>query len=332
SRASSLGLLALCAALAQPGLARAGHPLRVLRATSAAHAAQHPSAQIKPHATPIRMAITVDDLPGGGPEPAGYTHARMVQDIVAALQKHHVQYAMGFVVGSMLDGHPDRQAAIDAWLAAGYQVGSHTYAHSALSEVGLRTYFADIRADEPLLRKLERRAHQHERFFRAPYLDEGASDAERRGLARYLSAHHYHLARASLDFGDWAWADAYNRCEERGDTASQALLSETYVKNAVAYLDWSLAASRQVLGRAAPQVLLLHANLATAKNLDAVLTQYQRAGVRFIPLAEALGDNVYNASYDISGSSVFVQASEKLHRSRPAAAVLPSTLLDAMCQ
>src|SRR5262249_15842962 len=73
----------------------------------------------------IRLAITVDDLPGGGPESGDFTHPRMVSDIIAALRAHGVQHATGFVVGSMLEGHPERQASIDAWVNAGFEVGNH---------------------------------------------------------------------------------------------------------------------------------------------------------------------------------------------------------------
>ncbi|MDD5306843.1 MAG: hypothetical protein PHU25_05930 [Deltaproteobacteria bacterium] len=59
--------------------------------------------------------------------------------------------------------------------------GHRTRTHPSINEIGLEAYLKDIEDDEPLVRELEIRVHQHERFFRAPYLEEGDTEAERRG-------------------------------------------------------------------------------------------------------------------------------------------------------
>jgi peptidoglycan/xylan/chitin deacetylase (PgdA/CDA1 family) len=297
---------------------------------SVAHAAP-----AKPHTAtenaPIRLAITLDDLPGGGPEVAGYTHARMVADIIATLQAHHVRSAAGFVVGSMLEGHPERRAALDQWIEADFDVGNHTYSHHSVSELGLDAYERDIEADEQIVSELERRGGQTERFFRYPYLEEGRTEKERRALGRFLSEHHYTVAKVSIDFEDWAWADARDRCVERGDSDVLDRLERRFLVNADAALEWALVTSRRVFGRSIPQVLLLHANVSTAHNLDALLTAFERRGVQYISLSEALADPAYATDYHIATGNVFWGRRGADHLARPLEPP-PFALLDHACR
>jgi peptidoglycan/xylan/chitin deacetylase (PgdA/CDA1 family) len=280
----------------------------------------------------IRLAITVDDLPGGGPETGEFTHPRMIADIIAALHAHGVQHATGFIVGSMLEGHPERQAAMDAWVAAGFEVGNHTYTHPSLAETAAETYLQDIETNRPVIEALEKRVGQRQHYFRAPYLEEGTTEADRRALTHYLNAHNYKMARVSMDFSDWAFADPYAHCLQRADRHALDLLQKSYLENAMASLEWSVAASEQVLGHPVTQVLLLHATLATSQTLDAMLTAFDNAGVRYTSLAEALSHDVYTTQYDMSGTNIFVQASHKYGRPHPPAPVRPLTLLELACR
>jgi peptidoglycan/xylan/chitin deacetylase (PgdA/CDA1 family) len=320
-RASAV-LLLLCCALAPCMVGP-----HAVQATPPSHEHAKPAAR---HV--IHLAITVDDLPGSGPENGDFTHVRIVSDIITTLRAHQAVRPVGFVVGGMLEGRPERQAALDAWVDAGFEVGNHTYSHQSLDELGLEAYLQDIKKNRAVVDPLEERSGQHEQYFRYPYLEEGRTDQERRTLTRFLASQHYLVARVSLDFSDWAWANAYGRCMQRADTQALDLLQQSYLENAMAYLVWSVAAAREVVGRAVPQVLLLHANVATAMNLDALLTAYEKAGVRYVTLEEALSDPIYSASYDRSGGSVFGQASGQLKRPHPPYLVRPLALLDLACR
>ncbi len=280
----------------------------------------------------IRLAITVDDLPGGGPELLGYTPVKIVKEIVATLRAHHVLHAVGFVVGSMLDARPERREAMDAWVQAGFAVGNHTYSHAKVEELGLDGYIKDILADRAVVDPLEQRTGQHHKYFRFPYLEEGRTEAERRALRHVLAAQHYELARVSVIFNDTDWADAYLRCLARADDAALDALRQSYLETALAQLSWSVAAAREVLGHRIPQVLLVHANVATAKNLDALLTAYEHAGVRYVSLDEALTEPAYGARYDFSGENILQQASQGTGRPHPPELVESAELLDLVCR
>jgi len=280
----------------------------------------------------IKMAITVDDLPGAGPELPGYTHVEIVKDFIAVLRAHRVTHATGFVVGSMIAARPERREALDAWVQAGFEVGNHTYSHDTIGQLGLDGYMKDILANRAVVDPLEKRTGQRHSYFRFPYLEEGSTPAERKALSRLLAAQHYTNVRASVTFSDTDWADAYRRCTERGDSAAIDVLQKSYLENAVAELRWAVAASEEVLGRTIPLVLLLHPTLSTAKMLDSLLTAYEKMGVRYVPLEEVLRERAYTAYYDEPGGNLFDQASLHLRRPHPPDLVEPDDLIELICR
>lgn len=278
------------------------------------------------------MAITIDDLPGAGSVQTGYGSLRLLTELVGTLRAHQVHDATGFVIGERLVTDPEARTALAVWIGAGYDLGNHSFAHPSLNEAGVSAYLADLARAEPLMAALRKESGQSSRYFRYPFLEEGRTEHERDQVAESLHARGYAIARVSLDFFDWAFADPYVRCLAHGDAAGLSLLSASYLTQAAAYLTWAVTSADRVLKRPLPQVLLLHANVVTAQNLDALLTQYERAGVVFIPLAEALADPAYGAHYDGDTSHVLMLSSQRAGRSLVPAPGRPDDLLTLVCR
>jgi peptidoglycan/xylan/chitin deacetylase (PgdA/CDA1 family) len=280
----------------------------------------------------IRLAVTVDDLPGGGPEVLGYTHVQMVKDIIAVLQAHQVPHAAGFIVGEMLQTRPERGEALEAWVQAGFLVGNHTYSHEKIAQLGVQRFMEDIVKNRTVVDPLEKRLAQQHSYFRFPYLEEGTTRKERSALWQLLQSQRYTLVRASVTFSDTDWADAYLRCTHKSDKDSLDALDRSYLANAVAQLHWSVAAAREVLGHPIPHVLLVHVNMPTAKNLDALLRAYEAQGVQFVSLEQAMREPAYAAHYDVTGGDLLDQASTRLGRPHPPKLVEPDVLIDRICR
>jgi peptidoglycan/xylan/chitin deacetylase (PgdA/CDA1 family) len=280
---------------------------------------------------PVRVAITIDDMPRSHSLPAAYSSLRIVSELVAALRAHKVRSALGFVVGDRLLVDTEARVALETWTRAGYELGNHSQSHRALGELGAGEFLQDLDGLDVALRALLQSSGQTARYFRYPYLEEGRSADERRLLQRALQERGYRLARVSVDFFDWAWADPYARCLRRRDERSLAVLSRSYLEHGAARLAWSVAAAQRLFRRSFPQVLLLHANVATAQNLDALLTEYERMGAQFVSLAEALNDPAYEADYDGSTGNVLTLASLALKRPLPTWLVNPLELLELAC-
>jgi peptidoglycan-N-acetylglucosamine deacetylase len=278
------------------------------------------------------VALTFDDLPKHGPLASGQTRLSVHRDILATLAKHGVQSAVGFVVGKQLED-ADAEAAVDAWVAAGHPIGSHTFSHPSPFKVPLEAYLRDIDEDESVLVRLARGHDFH--WFRFPYLQEGPDLDYRAAIRKHLAKKGYRIAQATIDFNDWAYSQPYVRCLKKKDTASLKALKESFIAHARASLRWSVAAAEQMLGRPIPQVLLLHVGTFEALVLDDLLTAYEKEGVRFISLEEAHADPALSVETEFTaewGSTLLEQIVETRNVSHPPMVPAPLPLLEQLCR
>jgi peptidoglycan/xylan/chitin deacetylase (PgdA/CDA1 family) len=241
---------------------------------------------------PIRVAVTVDDLPRHGPLPPGTTRLAVHERLLAAFADHEVPSVYGFVNAAGTVGDADATAALQAWTAAGHPLGNHTLSHVRMAEVGLPAYLAEIDANDAALTTWMPDPASR-KMFRYPYLFEGHDPAATAAVREHLAAGGYRIAEVTIDFYDWAFNAPYARCLQLGDQEAIAALRSTFVQHAVRMLQWSEAAARQIWGRPVPHVLLLHIGAFDAEMIDDVLTVYERLGVEWITLEEALDDPIY---------------------------------------
>lgn len=245
---------------------------------------------VAPVPAPIEMAITFDDLPASGPDVPGLSRLRIHQEILGALRKHGVPQVYGFVNGKGTE-HPDGRAALEAWVAAGYPLGNHTYSHSTPKE--LPAWFADLHRNEPLLRALLPGPEERWKVFRYPELRQGETGEAHDAIRAHLLEHGYRIAEVTVDFGDFAWNEPYARCLARGDRASIEELRRSFLQSAQTFLGFDDSFARRLFGRRIRHILILHGGAFDAVMLDDLLTLYETAGVRWIPFDEAQRDPVY---------------------------------------
>jgi peptidoglycan/xylan/chitin deacetylase (PgdA/CDA1 family) len=291
-----------------------------------------------PPQTPARIdvAITVDDLPEHGPLVPGQSRLAIHQAFLAAFHAHHVPPVYGFVVGAGLEKHPEDRAALDAWVAAGNLLGNHTRTHPDLKATSVDAYLADADANEPLLAELSHGAGDRTwKVFRYPYLQEGTDLASRMRIREHLVGRGYRLAEVTIDFYDWAYNEPYARCLDKRDERAIAALKRSYLEDASALLHWSDDAARALVGRPIAHVLLLHIGVFDALVLGDLLALYEKEGVRFISLDEAMADPIYadepRAPKGWEGT-LLSQVQEARGVTSPVEPPLPEGLLDALCR
>ena len=253
---------------------------------------------------PVRVAVTIDDIPDHGDMIPGFTRALISQDIIKALQDNGVVSAYGFTNGTFMEDDPRETSILKEWLAAGYPLGNHTYHHLDLTKVSSRAFIADIAKQDRLLRKLEPLSPliRERHVFRYPYLDEGNTLAKRDAVRAYLAKHGYRIGEVTTDYFDWAWTDAFARCSRQHNEKQVAWLKEKIIVSADRHLRGSQATAQALFKRDIPQILLIHVGVFDAIMLDRILKHWRAEGVQFISLDEALSDPVYainpNVVYD----------------------------------
>jgi peptidoglycan/xylan/chitin deacetylase (PgdA/CDA1 family) len=257
------------------------------------------------------VAVTFDDLPGG--------HAAVVANDVASLEeltrklldavrKHRIP-AVGFVNEAKLfvegegpGGVEGRTALLRMWLEAGLELGNHTYSHWDLDRTPLPQFQADVIRGEAVTRGLLQARGQTLRYFRHPFLHVGEEVGKRHAFEAFLASRGYTVAPVTVDNDEYVYAAVYADALRRGDAAAAARIGDDYLRYMDEVFSFFEDVSRRVVGREIRQVLLLHANRLNADRFDALAEALVRRGYRFIPLAEALKDDVYRRPDTFVGS------------------------------
>ena len=264
------------------------------------------------------MAITIDDLPTASVLGDEIGRAeRTTRDLLAAIKRAKVP-AIGFVNERKLhrDGKvdPRRVALLQAWLAAGLELGNHTFSHPDLHNTELKAFQDEVVRGEVVTKQLLAAKGQKPRYFRHPFLHTGRSLAVRDGLVTFLREHGYTVAPVTVDNYDYVFAAAYDR-SHRGNTGHSGNTEETQGKELAekvkaAYLDYMEAAvayyeqqSVAIVGREMAQTLLLHANALNAATLDQLVARLRKRGYTFVSLEEALKDPAYASKDEYIGAA-----------------------------
>ncbi|MBK6922431.1 MAG: polysaccharide deacetylase family protein [Deltaproteobacteria bacterium] len=282
---------------------------------------------------PIRVAITVDDLPSHGPRPPGVTRLQVHERLLAAFAAHHVPQVYGFINGGREADGDDERASLAAWVAAGQPLGNHTFSHPRLRDIGLAAYLKEIDANEAVLAPLM--GDDRWRVFRYPYLFEGTDRATTTAIREHLAKTRHRVAEVTIDFYDWAFNPPYVRClANHDDTAVQAL-RDTFLRHAIRVLQWNEAASREIWGRPVAHILLLHVGAFDAEMIEPLLQAYEDLGVQWISLDEALEDPIYAhvpTADGVTQGTLVDLAIEVEHAPHPPWFEHPDALLAALCK
>lgn len=241
------------------------------------------------------VAITVDDLPINGPDEGLGELRRINHAVVGALVAAGVP-AVGFVNEEKLyrAGEIDgRIGLLDEWLAAGLELGNHTFSHPDLNKIGLAAYEEEIVRGETVTRLLSRKHGRELRLFRHTFLRTGKTAEDKAGLDAFLKARGYRMAPVTVENDDWYFNARYAKARAAGDPELQRRIGEAYLAHWTVMLDWYDALARRLFGRPVHHVALLHQNALNADYLPRVLALMKDRGLRFASVDEALQDPAY---------------------------------------
>src|SRR5262245_55965636 len=252
-----------------------------------AAAAKDPAADRRP------ILITVDDLPVAGGslhrDPADREH--VTRDLLAALERHRIR-AVGLVIQGSVAGPAD-EALLARWLAAGHELGSHSYSHLDYTRTAATDYAADIaRGAEGLRAFLEPRGARA-RFFRFPMLREGDTAEKLAAARRAVAGAGLANLPVTIDNQDWSYEAPYVEATRAGDGQRRRVVVEDYLAALRLAVRHHERRGDALLGRTAPQILLLHANAVGAAAWDRLFAWLAATGHRFATADEILADPVF---------------------------------------
>jgi peptidoglycan/xylan/chitin deacetylase (PgdA/CDA1 family) len=239
------------------------------------------------------ILITVDDLPLalGGLHPRPAERRRITRALLGTLARHRVP-AVGFVVWDYVRGPADRRL-LERWLAAGHELGNHTYSHPGYLQTPRDAFLDDAERGRAGLAAFLAPRGRRVRFFRFPYLLEGETPDKLDAMRAYLAESGQRNVPATIAFEDWKYEEPWVAARRRGDRAGLRDLGASYQAAFARQLARSEELSRRLFGRDVPQVLMLHANEVGAAQWPALLAYLQRQGYRFARADEVLADPGY---------------------------------------
>lgn len=279
------------------------------------------------------VALTFDDLPVHGPLPVGMTRLEIASSVIRSLQAAHAPPSYGFVNAKGLEQEPSSVAVLEAWRAAQFPLGNHTFSHMDLSTNSTEGFEQDLIADESILKKYMGSEDWH--WLRFPFLDEGDGLAKHRALQAFLEEHGYRVAEVTLSFGDYAYSVPYARCLAKSDQQGLGQLKQSYLDAAAKSLEQGRALSVELFGRDIKHVMLLHIGSIEAVMLPQLLELLKQRGFTLVTLAQAESDPAYSMHPDPPDhwNGTFL---EQMMRARRLAMPKDSTdwfsKLDAVCR
>ncbi|HWA94911.1 MAG TPA: polysaccharide deacetylase family protein [Terracidiphilus sp.] len=279
------------------------------------------------------VALTFDDLPAAGSLPPNTDRTQILTRLVDELKANRLEGTYGFINAVDLTGDDDAQNALHIWLNSGMNIGNHTWSHVLLTESTVKAFEEEIAKDEPAIESFAQ--VRDWRWFRYPALLEGETVFKRRAVLRYLAAHHYRVARVTLDFEDDAWNDPYARCVAQDNTAAIQWLRQSYMESAAEYIRAGREEQLLVFGHEIPNVLLLHATAFTTLMLPDLMRLLRSQGFVFDGLADVESDPIYtrdpHAAFADDGTltNLFMDAK---HLKYPPVKPIPEERLSSICQ
>lgn len=241
-----------------------------------------------------QVAITLDDGPSLAQTPRLAPAARN-QALLDALARHGVRAALLVTTDRGAD-RPEGLALARAWGTAGHTVGNHTATHPDLNAPGvtLAQYQQELLACDAVIAPLP----GYRKWFRYPYLREGNTPDKRDGMRAFLAHHGYRNAYVTLDTSDWRFDELLRRVLARNAHADVQPIRRAYLAHVAQRAGAYRQLMQHLVGRNAPQVLLLHHNLLNALWLGDVIAQFKIQGWDIVTPDVAYADPLYSLQPD----------------------------------
>ncbi|HUR58831.1 MAG TPA: polysaccharide deacetylase family protein [Opitutaceae bacterium] len=249
-----------------------------------------------------RIAVTIDDGPATGATRDLEAFVRISRALRESFVAEKVPAIM-FINERQLavDGERDaRVAVLHDWLAAGLELGNHTYSHPNLGEVGPQRFLDDIIKGEVISRPLLAARGRQLVWFRYPFLASGSGEAAKT-VEDFLAARGYRIAPVTVDYHDYSFSSAYLRHVRAGNRAGADEQFGTVMKALDDAFARAEARSTEVLGYELPQTLLIHCNEMNALTLPQTIQRMRDRGYTFVTLDEAMEDAAYKTPLRAGG-------------------------------
>jgi len=242
------------------------------------------------------VAITIDDLPVVSTRTDLKNRQQITKKLLAHIKKARVP-VIGFVNENKLytnDKRDEKQVdLLRMWLAAGLELGNHTFSHRSLNQIELADYEADLLKGETITKELLKAKGHEIRFFRHPFLQTGRTMEIKEKFDAFLDEHGYTIAPITFDNADYIFSRAYDNAFDKKNKKLMKRVGDAYIPYMEDKLDYWERQSVKLFGWEMPQTLLIHANFINSDYFDDLAAMFVRRGYKFVDLETALDNIAY---------------------------------------
>jgi peptidoglycan/xylan/chitin deacetylase (PgdA/CDA1 family) len=258
------------------------------------------------------LAFTVDDAPSVQEQGVSFDAERMDR-CRELLTRRGISHCVAFVVGARARGH---EAALERWLAAGFELGNHTHEHVPASRQPLARFAESLARCDELLQRVGAFAAGRPKWFRFPHLDRGGNQAQRAQLARECEKLGYRIAPATIDFFDHPYEAPLAAALSRGNERDAARVQQRFLNTCRHQLE-TIAAAFGEQTPALSHIGFVHFGPIVDRNLDAILGLLRSHEYEPCSLSAALDHPVYRSfASDLTRGGLVVPASRRDLQSR----------------
>lgn len=271
---------------------------------------------IKKFASPLSLAITIDDLPAAGQDAKFITREDVSKNIIKALKDSKIPEVYGFVNGSLLYQTELQSRILKEWKNNGYLLGNHTFLHNDLAKVSTQDYIQDIEKNESTLIDFVHNISEL-KIFRYPYLMEGNSLEKRYDIRSYFVKRNYKIAQVTIDSEDWSYNEAYIRCRNENLEKEAQQLIDNYIEHIFHVLTYSDKLAHYIYGenRKIPHILLIHYNALNAFSLPSLLDKMKKYNIKFVSSLTTINDPIFKEDFPLE-MKAGIPFYEQMRRSR----------------
>jgi peptidoglycan/xylan/chitin deacetylase (PgdA/CDA1 family) len=252
--------------------------------------------QAKKEVITRRVAFTFDDLPQQGKQSSIKELKEMTRKLLDSIKRNNIP-AVGFVNESKLyqnDELAERRAILQMWIDKGVELGNHTFSHPYFYKMTLKDFQENVLQGEKITSQLFKDKGRKTKYFRHPFLNTGPNLETKQAFEKFLTEQGYTIAPVTIDNSEWLFAQIYANAENEQDIRVKNKVALEYIPYMEKMFEFYEKLSVDVIGYEVPQILLLHANLLNAEQLDKLAAMLESRGYKFISLEEALKDKAYS--------------------------------------
>lgn len=236
------------------------------------------------HSEAKQIALSFDDSPRAA---NGYLSGPdRAQMLVSALDKHKVEQVAFFSVSKGLD--TEGMQRLMTFSRAGHIIANHTHTHPDVNKTSLQSYLQNIDTAHQALSVFP----TFRKWFRFPYLREGADRVTRDGIRDYLAQQGYLNAYITLNNYDWYLENLFQKAIKSDVVINMAAMEQFYVDIMMESIVYYDELANRLLKRSPKHVLLLHETDLSALFIGALVEELRRQNWEIIPIEEAYIDEI----------------------------------------